>query len=792
MSRKILIAIIGCLALLTTACSTTNQGITEPAKNDAVSSFSVDALNGNGTFTPSFTVSENDNSAVVTIEAVGADDLVTAALELNYDASRYTPERVEFSDFLGSVENTFNFSMTNQAGVVPVGISQIIDSGVTPVVGSGLLATVYFSNRPFSGDRSSSKAVTGGVNAVELGITPVDGNNVMLNWDEKNVGDYDNNGEVNVADITPLGINLGKSRADASNPAEFDVVDGDGNGLITVSDITPIGAYYGNAIVGYSVYLVQNGSESSATPGVVTAARSDFMSPGQKTRPHYEKQVSVSGGVNGVNFLVKPQDSGMEAGIPSNEVGATVIPGAPNAPTNVAGLSDATTGNLTVKVSWTKSDSADVVSYEVERKLSSQDEFAFSVVSSGLGSSAILFNDVRPDQTSVDYRVRAKDSEGLFSAYSSAVTVVPFKSAIPAPLDVAAAPKDGVNAAIEITWAQPPTIVKNYSVYRRTTGDTDFVKIFTTQFPLEKSYVDAGLTVGTSYDYVVTTLTNEGESDYSQVASSIPSEIVIVPITITSFTTSKSTHHTSGSEGPATLTVATDVAPTSVDWSTSAGAVTGTGSSVTWLPSGAPVGKVTVTVTVHNGGESDMATLDLIVTSHAMINNVSGESIQQHWSDWTGPNDKEYGTPANYQSFGDYFGNNVITLNYGELWCGPCEAEMPLMNTWANSHGASGYYQFTCMDTYSMQASIDDWKTGMGWNSQYLIYWNSSESGSGIQWNQHPTIYTYWPEYGAAGKSVPRTLLYDKDGNARRGTKGSLSGGNGAAWEAAIVELLGQ
>src|SRR5690606_26808241 len=98
-----------------------------------------------GTFTPAINVDENDNSAVVQIEAVGADDLATAALELSYDASSFTPERVEFSDFLGNTGETFSLALTDLSGVVPVGISQI--PGVEPVDGSGMLATVYFSAR---------------------------------------------------------------------------------------------------------------------------------------------------------------------------------------------------------------------------------------------------------------------------------------------------------------------------------------------------------------------------------------------------------------------------------------------------------------------------------------------------------------------------------------------------------------------------------------------------------------------------------------------------------------------
>ncbi|MCB1221994.1 MAG: hypothetical protein H7A35_12620 [Planctomycetales bacterium] len=787
MSRKILIAVIACLAMLAAACSTSNVGINEPERNEGVSSFSVDMLEGRGTFTPAVNVVENDNSAVVTIEAVGADDLATAALELSYDASRFTPERVEFSDFLGQPEDTFSFTLTDRCGIVPVGLSQV--PGAEPVDGSGMLATVYFSNRPFTGERTVSQSATGVNNAVELSINPIDGNNVELSWTEKNVGDYDNNSEVNVGDITPLGIHLGKSASDFPSVAEFEVVDGDGNGLISLADITPIGQYYGNAISGYTVFLVQGGSESSATPGSITADRNDFWSAGQKTRPQYVKSVNVGGGVNGVNFLVKPMDSNMNEGAPSNEVGATVVPGAPEPPTAVSGLSDETTGNLTVKVNWTKSVSADVVSYEIERKLSSEDEFSFSVIGTS-GSASSQYTDVRPDTTSVDYRVRAKDSEGLFSAYSDSVSVVPFKAAIPAPLNVTAAAKDGVNAAIEVKWQQPATIVKNYSVYSRVQGEVDWNKIYTTNFPLEKSYIDSGLNIGTTYEYVVTTITNEGESDYSEMASSMPSEVVIVPITITGLTTSKTTHHTSGSEGPANLSVTTDVTPTSVDWNASAGAITGTGSNVTWLPTGASVGKVTINVTVHNDGESDQGSIELIVTDDPIINKHTdntpiGKNGTGEWIDFTQPSNKTPNAP--YDSYSKYMANgeNVVTINWWEQWCGPCLAEMPEMFAWSEEYGPDGYYHLGCSGDYSNGSNIT-FIQNKGWDGDYFIIFSKDDSNH-AQWTLNPSIYEYWPDWN----SIPRTILYDKDGWARRSAIGTLSGGSALAWENTMRELMG-
>jgi hypothetical protein len=74
-----------------------------------------------------------------------------------------------------------------------------------------------------------------------------------LTWSYRNVGDYGQNGEVGVADLTPLGSNLGKT-ASSGDWAQAQVADGDGNGAITISDLTPIGANLGAQVSGYYIY----------------------------------------------------------------------------------------------------------------------------------------------------------------------------------------------------------------------------------------------------------------------------------------------------------------------------------------------------------------------------------------------------------------------------------------------------------------------------------------------------------------------------------------------------------
>lgn len=83
-------------------------------------------------------------------------------------------------------------------------------------------------------------------------------NGDSFSWSLRNQGDYDQNGEVNVSDITPIGIYLGRTSAD---PDWFkaQLADGDGNGAVTIADITPIGINFGNLLDGYELQFSLDG-----------------------------------------------------------------------------------------------------------------------------------------------------------------------------------------------------------------------------------------------------------------------------------------------------------------------------------------------------------------------------------------------------------------------------------------------------------------------------------------------------------------------------------------------------
>lgn len=121
-----------------------------------------------------------------------------------------------------------------------------------------------------TGVRTVSTPPSGAANAVaDLSIVSAGEGRMRLDWTEMNVGDYNVNGVVEVADLTPLGVNFNASYdpeidGTFNNPLFW--VDGNRNGFIEVSDITPIGQHFGTFIAGYNV--LRNGVVVKIDPGV--------------------------------------------------------------------------------------------------------------------------------------------------------------------------------------------------------------------------------------------------------------------------------------------------------------------------------------------------------------------------------------------------------------------------------------------------------------------------------------------------------------------------------------------
>ena len=119
-----------------------------------------------------------------------------------------------------------------------------------------VLATLDFAAGPATAVRRAAKISTDtrtavrDLTAVGEGVT-----SATLQWSERHTGDYDLNSEVNIADLTPIGVNYQRAFTPAdADYAILEVADGDENGEINIADITPIGANFQSRISGYDIY----------------------------------------------------------------------------------------------------------------------------------------------------------------------------------------------------------------------------------------------------------------------------------------------------------------------------------------------------------------------------------------------------------------------------------------------------------------------------------------------------------------------------------------------------------
>jgi PKD repeat protein len=136
-------------------------------------------------------------------------------------------------------------------------------------------------------DKVVAAAPGPGNEVFDLSAVPAEGGGVILSWTERLRGDYDQNSEVNVNDLTPLGaymlaqvlydppaLHAGFPAWPSGNPLDtggaaageppppgsgaynwrLARVDGSGDGEVNISDMTPLGAGLGQRLDGYCVY----------------------------------------------------------------------------------------------------------------------------------------------------------------------------------------------------------------------------------------------------------------------------------------------------------------------------------------------------------------------------------------------------------------------------------------------------------------------------------------------------------------------------------------------------------
>ena len=92
------------------------------------------------------------------------------------------------------------------------------------------------SDRGIDPDRCVSLPVSGEANCViDISLTQDDDDRYVITWHYRNAGDYDQNGKVEIADVTQLAIHFGEAVGEDKNTLAA-VIDGDDSGSVDIGD----------------------------------------------------------------------------------------------------------------------------------------------------------------------------------------------------------------------------------------------------------------------------------------------------------------------------------------------------------------------------------------------------------------------------------------------------------------------------------------------------------------------------------------------------------------------------
>jgi hypothetical protein len=216
--------------------------------------------------TASLAVDLDRQAGIDILEITGADLAPASSmfLHIEYDPQSVSP--VTVVPDLELADEALFLGLTSVPGLVTVGIAGL--EGREVIGGDMVLARLQFAQEPFSAGRQASVAPSVAVDDLRFDSTNTD----TLLWTYQSPGDYDQNSEVNISDIVPVGLYFGATSADANWDVSR-VADGDRNGEVNVSDLTPIGLHYLKTV---DSYVVKEGTSQTGPFTTVGGANVPF------------------------------------------------------------------------------------------------------------------------------------------------------------------------------------------------------------------------------------------------------------------------------------------------------------------------------------------------------------------------------------------------------------------------------------------------------------------------------------------------------------------------------------
>jgi PKD repeat protein len=241
--------------LLWSGCGQNTQLTPAQGVNHSTSGFQANLLGPDGQPGTALLVQPVVKSGQTVLEVsapagVPADGLF---VRVAYDPDRYAPIAAQATGAYAAPADSLTLETMQTAGQVDFGQVPLAGATAHPAAGTALLE-VLFAPHAYNAPRQVR-----GVPSSSNSVSPLlwDQANSKLKWFYVNPGDYDQNGIVGVTDLKPLGEHFRQA-----GPFDFatalSVIDGVPDGEINISDLSPIGVNFGNRIDNYNLYFSTN------------------------------------------------------------------------------------------------------------------------------------------------------------------------------------------------------------------------------------------------------------------------------------------------------------------------------------------------------------------------------------------------------------------------------------------------------------------------------------------------------------------------------------------------------